>query len=440
MKVFEIFLVLFYSLFLATCVAAKQSSKIVILRPDSAQETALVDSYKNDGFDEVSMEDMIDRNGNNLFGYKIKVERPISKVLLIVPKYVYLNGSSKYFEEFKDFRVFCKRRSVVIESREVGFIHVSIVTKVKGRGKRAVASSNMILNAGMTAGCQNVCDPKKKSCSTDPCKHLPPATLECPPNNDCNIISHDASIYNSSSGILVQPVGNAVVVKSCDAFIQAVMNKFNKNGGKVDVYLDAHGNHGLFTIGVFGGNPEIVSKGSTCYSKICMQLRNKIKTLTLFTCSTAGGTSGPGFIQCLANCLGATVKAWKKKVSIQASWNTTTVSSIKWSTPRNYSKPCEATPTPTITPSHSTPTPTPNPTFTSTYSTPTHYTSSTPPHYTSSTSTHYTSSTNIPTPTPPTETPFYDEYDTDKDYNMHFSETVVTSSVYHEDVPFDYND
>ena len=355
-------------------VRAKKTSRVVLVTPDSTVEKDLVTSFKDQGFNEVDMVNM--RNDGHHFRYKITTKQPITKAYLILPQYIYLNGSARYFEEFRDFRIFCKRRSVIIESKRVGFIHFSVHTKRNGqRGKRALAIENMILNAGMTAGCQNVCDPNMKdTCSKDSSKHLPPATLECPPNNECNIISHDASIYSTTSGPVAQPIGNAQVVKTCDEFISAVMDKFAAKGGKVDVYLDAHGNHGIFAIGVYGGKPELVFKGSACYNKICMQLQNKISTLTLFTCSTAGGATGPPFLQCLADCLSANVKAWKKAVSIQAAWNSTDVSSIKWSTPRNYSTPCEATPSPSPSTTPSTPTPTPTPTSTPT---PTPTTSST---------------------------------------------------------------
>ncbi|XP_064382409.1 uncharacterized protein LOC135331245 [Halichondria panicea] len=372
-------------------VEAKKTSRLVLVSPDSTMEKDLVSSFKEQGFDEVDMINMRDYGNEFQFRYKIITKQPIWKAYLILPQYVYLNGSVRYFEEFRDFRIFCKRRSVIIESKRVGLFHVSVLTKRNGqRGKRALAVDNMILNAGMTTGCQNVCDAKKKTCPKESSKHLPPATLECPPNNECNIISHDASIYNTSSGIVVQPIGNAQVVKTCDEFIKVVMDKFAAKGGKVAVYLDAHGNHGIFAIGVYGGKPELVFKGSACYNKMCMELKDKISTLTLFTCSTAGGTTGPPFLQCLANCLNANVKAWKKAVSIQAAWNTTDVTSIKWSTPRNYSTPCEANPspspsitpsTPTPTPTPSTPTPSPSTTTTSTPTSSSTYTFTSEPMY-----------------------------------------------------------
>ena len=358
---------LLFAIVLVACtIHAKKRAKVYVVPPYSKMEDGIVASFKDEGFDEVSMDDMRSFDTEEYpFRYELKTRRHIKKAYLIAPSLIYLNGTKRFLEEHRDFRIKAGKKTVFVESKHVGFFHLSILSKFKLRGKRAVATSNMILNAGMTGGCENVCDPKKKTCKKDPCKNLPTTNIQCPPNNDCSIISHDASIYNISGKPHVQPQGNATVVKTCDAFIAAVMAKFNKNGGKVDVYLDAHGNHGLFAIGEYGGSHEIVSKGSACYNKICMQLKNKIKTLTLFTCSTAGGTSGPIFLQCLANCLNAKVKAFKKPVSIQAAWNTTNVSSIVWSTPRNYSTPCEATPSPsptTVTPSSNTPTPTPTPT------------------------------------------------------------------------------
>ena len=325
-------------------------------------EDEMVGSFKDDGFNEGDMEVMDTESFP--FRYKLTGRFPISKAYLIVPKHIYINGSEEYFQEFRDFRIRCSRKTVVVESKRVGIFHLSVVRKGRGRDKRAVTQSNMILSAGMTSSCDNVCDPKKKECKTDPCKYLPMDNIECPPNNDCNIISHDASIYNISGVPHTQPIGNAVVVKTCDDFIEAVCEKFNRTGGKVDVYVDAHGNHGFFVIGMYDGPKEYVYKGSDCYKKICMKLKDKIKTLTLFSCSTAGGVEGPPFLKCLANCLNAKVKAWKKTLYIQAAWNTTNISSIVWSTARNYTTPCEATPcpTPTTTISMNTPTPTPTPT------------------------------------------------------------------------------
>ena len=389
--------------------AARRTPKVIVVHSDSLMENKLVEDFKEQGYSEISLhrvdEDTVTPQLiDTPFVYKLKTRRPITGVYLIPPKYVYLNGSVTTYKEHIDFRIRCRRKSITIAFNRVGYFHLSVITARKSkRERRAAFQENMILSAGMTSSCDNTCEPNAKECKKEDCDHLPRDTIECPPNNNCNIISHDASIYNTSSGPLQQPVGNGVVVKTCDEFISAVCDKFDAAGMKVNVYLDAHGNNGFFVIGEYDGAKEYVTKGSTCYNKICMELKDKISTLTLFSCSTAGGTNGPTFMQCLANCLNANVKAWKKKLYIEADWNTTNVTSIRWSTPRNYTTPCEATPSPspspTITPSTPTSSMTPTSTSSSTSTTSSTYT------YTST----ETSSTGATTSTP-TETPYYEDY------------------------------
>ena len=384
-------------------VSAKKAPKVIVVPTDSQMENSLVTDFKDQGYSEISLQRAeLGSHGKvlNPFRYKLKTSRTITAVYLIAPKYVYLNGTVTRFEENVDFVIRCSKRSVILECNRVGFFHLSVLTKTNGRRlQRAISQENMILSAGMTSSCDNTCKPGAEKCKVVDCDHLPRDTIECPPNNNCNIISHDASIYNTSSGTLQQPVGNGVVVKTCDEFIEAVCDKFDAAGGKVNVYFDAHGNNGFFVIGEYDGPKEYVSKGSSCYNKICMELKNKIDTLTLFSCSTAGGTSGPTFMQCLANCLNANVKAWKKKLYIEAAWNTTNVTSIRWSTPRNYTTPCEATPspspTPTVTPSTPMPSSTPASSSTLSITTSTYI-------YTSTEATQATTSIE------PTETPFLD--------------------------------
>lgn len=387
-------------IFLYFSVSAKRAPKVIVVPTDSQMESSLVTNFKDEGYSEISLRRAaFGSHGivRNPFRYKLKTRQKITAVYLIAPKYVYLNGTVTKFVENVDFTLRCRKRSVILECNRVGFFHLSVLTKTSGRRQqRAISQENMIISAGMTSSCDNTCKPGDKKCKTVDCDHLPRDTIECPPNNNCNIISHDASIYNTSSGPLQQPIGNGVVVKTCNEFVDAVCDKFDAAGGKVNVYIDAHGNNGFFVIGEYGGTKEYVSKGSTCYNKICMDLKNKIDTLTLFSCSTAGGTGGPTFMQCLANCLNANVKAWKKKLYIEADWNTTDVSSIRWSTPRNYTTPCEATPspspTPTVTPSS--PMPSSTPTSSST--------SSSTSIYTSTETTEATTSSDL------TETPFLD--------------------------------
>jgi len=402
------FVLLLLFMILCLSVSAKKAPKVIVVPTDSQMESSLVKDFKVQGYSEISLQRTeIGTHGTvrNPFQYRLRTRRAITAVYLIAPKYVYLNGTVTRFEENVDFRIRCSRKSVTVECNRVGFFHLSVFTKKSGRREpRAVTSQeNMILSAGMTSSCDNTCKPGAEKCKKVDCDHLPRDTIECPPNNNCNIISHDASIYNTSSGPLQQPVGNGVVVKTCDEFIEAVCDKFDAAGGKVDVYVDAHGNNGFFVIGEYDGPKEYVTKGSSCYNKICMQLKNKIDTLTLFSCSTAGGADGPTFTQCLANCLNANVKAWKKKLYIEADWNTTDVSSIRWSTPRNYTTPCEATPSPSPTPTVTPSTPTPSSSSSSTSSS----SSSTSSSSTSSTYT-YTSTTEATTASDPTATPYLD--------------------------------
>ena len=364
MKIIPIFMAITF--FIGT--RASPIAKVIIVPADSLMETELVEQFKNEGYSEVSLQrgEAESRSGHlhTVFRYKLKTENPIHAVYIIPPRHFYLNGTVVDYEEGLDFTIRCSRRSVTFVSNRVGYFHVSIVTRVKGvkednRGRRSgIAQENMIMSAGMTSSCDNVCT---ETCTDE--GYLTRDVIDCPPNNDCNIISHDASIYSGSSGTLEQPIGNATVVKTCDEFINAVCDKFTANGGKVDVYLDAHGNNGIFVIGEHNGTKEYVTKGSDCYNKICAQLKNKITTLTLFSCSTAGGSSGPTFIQCLANCLNANVKAWKKTLYVTSEWNSDNVTSIEWSTARNYTEPCKATPSPSpsVTPSTPTPSPTPTP-------------------------------------------------------------------------------
>ena len=387
------------------CEGARSRPEVTIVSADSDMEGKLVQNFKDEGYSEVSL-DRLERRVRSgrlrtFFRYYLKTQNPIDSVYIIPPKFIHLNGTVTDYKEGVDFKIRCRRKVVRILCTRVGYFHVSVITRVNDkRGRRAISQENMIMSAGMTSSCDNTCKPDAKKCKKPDCEHLPRDTIECPPNNNCNIISHDASIYNTSSGPLQQPVENGVVVETCDEFISAVCTKFNATGGKVNVYVDAHGNEGFFVIGEYDGAKEYVYKGSTCYNKICAQLKNKISTLTLFSCSTAGGTDGPTFLQCLANCLNANVKAWKKKLYINAQWNTTNVSSIEWSTPRNYTTPCEATPSPSPTP-----TPTPTPTSTPT-STPTPPPTTSPPTSTSS-STPPTATTSS-TQTEPYGTTYYD--------------------------------
>ena len=263
-------------LFLAVSIVdakKKKSSLVTIVHADSAMEGILVKNFEEDGFSEVDL----DGDEETGFHYRRKASDPIKAVYIIPPTHTYLNGTVASFVENVDYRVRCKRKKFFFESSRVGFFHVSVWTKTKGkRQRRAIVQNNMILNAGMVS----ICGGTELCNGTSSCSGRNRVNFDCPPRNNCYFISDDAPEAS-------EPLGEAVVVKTCDQFIDEVCKKFNRAGGKVDVTLDAHGGPGYFRIGMRGGTPTRVDKESDCYDKICMKLKDKIKTLTLYSCSVA---------------------------------------------------------------------------------------------------------------------------------------------------------
>ena len=210
----------------------------------------------------------------------------------------------------------------------------------------STTTMNTLLNIGMRRSCDTVCQPNDGTCQDKDKKdnELPKDIIECPPGNDCQFVSQD--VFDTG-----EPVGNAVVVRSCSEFVEAVCNKSEAKRGKVDVFFNGHGNIGRFFI-----NDECVSKGNACYKMICKKLKKKIKTLTLYTCSTTEGRDGKTFVQCLANCLNAVVHAWEK--DLHTDWFSFLFFSTapKWSTQRGFTDPFEAKPVTngtSITPTYS---------------------------------------------------------------------------------------
>ena len=342
----------------------KKKSNVELVFHNSEMENEIIASFKNEGFEEIDMEEK-ERKAFP-FKYKSKGKDPILKAYLIVPKHTYTNGTEEYFQEDRDFRIKVSKKTLTFESRRVGYFHLSVERQQKGKGKskqlQTIIRINVILNAGMIEACEDV------SCGDTCNKASTRDTIDCPVNNECNIITDDASKWRDklTGRVYSQPIGDAVLVATCDVFIDTVINKFNTKGGKVDINLDAHGFNGGFVIGHFEGPEDIVRKGSDCYNKICRQLKDKIKTLTLFACSTAGGIDGPPFLKCLANCLNARVRGWKKILYIRALWNSDSVDGNVWSTATNFTEPLDVTPCPSSTTTPSliiaptlTPTPTP---------------------------------------------------------------------------------
>ena len=283
-----------------------QEPRVTIVQEGTPLEDTLVQQFKENGYNEVFIAATFRRGRSRFPVCYIAQGHNIQDAFLIVPKIKYLNGTVTVYQEYEDFFAFIRnRRSVVILFRSYGYFLLRIVT--------SRTQENILVNVGMRPSCENICPPSEQCALGD--NELPRDIIKCPPNNECHLFSHEAAFdRDEAENLLSIPIGNAVIVRTCDDFIEAVYNKSEAKGGKVDVYFEGHGNKGLFNIGIFEAPVEtgIVKKGSPCYNKICMELKNKINTLTLYSCSTAGGAVGKAFIQCLANCLNARVRAWEK--------------------------------------------------------------------------------------------------------------------------------
>ena len=87
-------------------------------------------------------------------------------------------------------------------------------------------------------------------------------------------------------------------------------------GGPIALVFVDHGCQGQFTI---NGTDRVslAAADSTNLRKLC-NLKGKISSLTLLSCSTGNGTAGMAFLQALANCLGVPVTGYTGNVR---SWN-----------------------------------------------------------------------------------------------------------------------
>ncbi len=294
-------------------------------------ESVLVQQSKTNGYSEIR----VPKVGRKYYDYKLWFS-DIQAIFFIPPKIKFLDGTVRAYQEGVDFIIDTSRRHITVRFRRIGYFLLSVFTNT--------TQENTLLNVGMRPSCESVCT-NSEECEDDAVE-IPRDMIECPPNNECHLFSHQAVFYEDDDGNdQMVPVGNAVVVRTCNEIIEAVCNKSKAKGGKVDVYFEGHGTNGLFDVGEFNGPGERVEKGSDCYDQICMNLKNKIKTLTLYTCGTAGGETGKTFIRSLANCLNATVQAWEKNLYIGGG----DVDSLVWSTQRGFTDPMEVKPNVTDT-------------------------------------------------------------------------------------------
>ncbi len=300
--------------------------KWTIVREGTQLESLLVQQIKANGYSEIR----VPKVGRKHYGYRLRFP-DIQAIFFIPPKIKFLDGTVRVYQEGVDFTIDTSRRHITVRFRRIGYFLLSVFT--------STTQENILLNVGMRPSCENICT-SSEECEDDAAE-IPRHMIVCPPNNECHLFSHQAVFYIDDDGdVQMEPVGNSVVVRTCDEIIEAVCNKSKAKGGKVDVYFEGHGASGLFDVGEFNGPRERVEKGSDCYDKICMKLKDKINTLTLYTCGTAGGEKGKTFIQCLANCLDATVQAWEKTLYIGGD----DVESLVWSTQRGFTDPVEVKP------------------------------------------------------------------------------------------------
>lgn len=288
--------------------------KVTIVEEGTQLEKVLVQQFKENGYNET----LVPENGTD---YEVSFATDIQAIFLIVPKIKYLNGTVGVYQKGVDFFFEAQNGTATMSFHEVGYYMLTIFT--------STTITNTLLNVGMRRRCDTVCQPNG-TCKDKGKIQLPQDEINCPPDDGCQLISKD--VFDAG-----HPVFNAVVVRSCDEFVDAVCNKFEAKEGKVDVFFDGHGNNGLFSV-----NGDCVEKGSACYNKICEKLKDKIKTLTLYSCKTAGGAVGKVFIQSLANCLKAVVRAWEKILSTP--FYQFIPVKITWSTQRGFLDPVEAKP------------------------------------------------------------------------------------------------
>ena len=335
-------MVLIATLALVTAHPKKHKTPPVTIMPSgsSMAETTLA-YFSGSDYREVALEKVASKlTGEDIYRYQQEYEEPIKSVYLIPPHHIQIDGSESDYVEGKDFKISCTSNSVTLESKHLGFYHMRVVVKKKlGRGRRAIEQSiNTILNAGMLDTCGGLC--QGGSCSQNSCNNRTKVLFECPPYNECSFIAQDATL----NLLELVEIWNANIVANCTEFVAGVCKKYEQNGNQsLDILFQAHGANGIFCFGPPQQPIDCIFKGSPCYQSICENLRGKIKSLTIYACSVAGGDIGAELIQCLADCLDAEVKAYKKDLYLGGSTGGT---SLLWATVDGFQEPCVAIPTP----------------------------------------------------------------------------------------------
>ena len=328
------------ALFNAHVVKGKKTPPVTIMPSDSSMAQSTLSYFTGSDYSEVVLQQATDElTGEAMYLYRWESEDPIKHVYLIPPHHIELDDSERDYAEGKDFIISCTPNSVTLKSKHLGFYHMRVVTKKQlGRGRRAIeSSSNVILNAGLSSTCGDLCS-TVSSCPPDNCDNRTRVNFVCPPYDPCSFIS-------KLGALKVPQVANGNLVVSCTEFVHGVCEKYEENGNKsVDVLWDGHGANGIFCFGPPTQPFDCIYKGSPCYESICRNLKGKVKSLTILACSVAGGAVGAELIQCLADCLGAEVKAYKKNLWAGLDGG----GSLVWSTIEGYKEPCVAVPTPTL--------------------------------------------------------------------------------------------
>ena len=313
-----------------TCIKpTEMQPNITIVQPESQLEKDLVEEFASTTYDEVNLEAVELPDGANIYSYTVTSRSPILFAFLITPQYNYLNGTVMDYTEGVDYFITATSHSISLDFVSVGVFVLSFNTKTSQENNVTV------LSAGIRGDCDHKICRNGETCNNGDDGNTKNVFLTdiipCPFNTECTIISQDVYVG--------QPYNRATVVRNCKQFIDEVLKKFESKGSKVNVDLNAHGGQGIFAIGEYNNESSIpdydyVQKGSACYNEICQKLKDKIETLTLYSCKVAGGEKGRVFLKCLANCLNAKVKAWKNNVTADRR-----IPPIMWSTPRHFAEP-----------------------------------------------------------------------------------------------------
>lgn len=128
-----------------------------------------------------------------------------------------LEGTVTVYEEGVDFFVEVSNDAVTVQFRRIGYFLLSVIT--------STSQENSLLSVGMRPSCENVFTPPE-DCSNEG-DLIPPGMIERPPNNECHLFSHEAVFYTDDDGnAQKEPIGSAVIVKTCDDIVEAVCKKF----------------------------------------------------------------------------------------------------------------------------------------------------------------------------------------------------------------------